>query len=87
MIHAKIKIYIIHTLYCIIHFNFTNYTNYTGKCKNILKIDNILYNLICIITIHLHTCIIYKNITCINSQYCTALARRRHPYIESLPTL
>ena len=32
---------------------FTNYTNCTGKFKNILKIDSIIYNLICIITIYI----------------------------------
>ena len=52
--------YTLYTLYTalynldIVHnvHHFTNYTNYTGKFKNILKIDNILYNLICIITIY-----------------------------------
>ena len=54
--------------------NNENYTNYTCKFKNILKIYSILYSLICIITIYICICIISKNITCINSQYCTALS-------------
>ena len=44
IIHINIILFNVH--------HFTNYTNYTGKFKNILKIDNILYNLICINTIY-----------------------------------